>query len=118
MISRGMDWWFVLGAILGVGLFELSREEFARWRRRREYDARVGLEPAGLVALLPPELQQRVYTEIVMAPPYTSERIRVALVYDDGRMSRGNPPNVGLEFDANTGELLAVIAEGVGLGRK
>ncbi|MDC0674325.1 hypothetical protein [Nannocystis radixulma] len=113
-----MDWWFVLGAIAGVGLFEMTRVGYARWRRRREYDDRVGRDLAGLVVLLPPALQQRVYTEIVMAPPYTGERIRVAMVYDDGRPFRGNPPNVGLEFDANTGELLSVIAEGVGVGRK
>ena len=42
----------------------------------------------------------------------------VGLVYRTGELRVGNPPNVGMEFNPKTGELLRVKPEGVGLGLK
>ncbi|MCB9568039.1 MAG: hypothetical protein H6710_12660 [Myxococcales bacterium] len=85
--------------------------------RRRRYAARVGLDLAGLVALLPAPLQARSYTRFVLAPS-PDARIIVGLIYADEARRVGNPANVGLEFEAASGRLLKIHPAGVGLGIK
>ena len=92
---------------------------FAVWtwqehRLRRRY-AVVGLDLAGLVALLPETLRDRQYLYFIVSP--NSDRtLLVGLVYAVPYIYRGRPPHIGLEFDAHTGRLLAVYPEGVNLG--
>lgn len=86
------------------------------FRLRRRY-AVVGRDLAGLVALLPDDLRGRRYDRFIVSPR-GGRTLLVGLVYAVDFIYRGNPPNVGLEFDANTGRLLAVHPEGVGLGIK
>ena len=83
-------------------------------RLRRRY-AIVGLDLVGLVALLPETLRDRRYLEFIVSP--NSDRtVLVGLVYAVPYIYRGCPPHIGLEFDAQTGRLLAVYPEGVDLG--
>ncbi len=83
-------------------------------RLRRRY-AVVGLDLAGLVALLPDNLRDRQYLDFIISP--NSDRtLLVGLVYAVPYTYRGCPPHIGLEFDAQTGRLLAVHPEGVNLG--
>lgn len=72
---------------------------------------------AGLVALLPPHLRDRQYTTYRLAPG-NDVYLSVGLVYDDQQMRRGNPPNVGLDFDAETGALVRIHEDRIGLGLK
>ncbi len=107
-------WWLGAFAVLFiVGGLAMLGEKAARARRYRE---KVGLDLAGLTALVP-EHQRKPFTRFLLAPA-EPEQISVGLVFDDGRRSIGNPPNVGLRFDRRTGALLSVHPEGIGLGLK
>ena len=86
-------------------------------RLHRRYRQKVGLDLAGLIALLPEELRRHSYSRFKLARGQR-ERISVGLCYGDGRAKKGNPPNVGLDFDPDTGTLLQVHPEGIGLGLK
>ena len=70
-----------------------------------------------LVQLLPEHLRERSYRGFVVGPPRGNVLV-VGLIYDDGLVHRGNPPNVGLEFDRATGRLLSIHEDGLGLGFK
>jgi len=110
-----VGFWAALG---GVALVVGARD---RARQRRLYDERVGLDLPRLVALLPPQLQGRAYLEYRLAPG-DGRSLTVGLIYRPehrpGEIHQGTPPNVGLEFDLQTGALLAVHEDGVGLGVK
>jgi hypothetical protein len=99
-----------------VGAASLAVAARANKRRQREYDAKVGLDVAGLVQLLPPHLLAREYTMYLLAPH--GPHLSVGLVYEDPQPRRGNPANVGLVFDADTGALLSIHEDGIGLGYK
>lgn len=111
--------WTLAGLSVIGGLSVLSGVLWAVDTRRlaRRYRERVGLDVPGLIALLPEELRGRPYYGFRLAPGQ-SGRISVGLCYRDGVLRRGNPPNVGLDFDPATGALLAVHPEGIGLGLK
>lgn len=96
---------------------KIVKARFDAGRARRRYDAKVGRDLQSLVALLPPDLQQKTFTSFVVDSHDTS-RIGVALLLKDDVTSRGNPRNVGLEFDAETGELVNVRRTGIPLGLK
>lgn len=89
----------------------------ARAKRLSTYKKAVGLSLDELVGLLPPSLRGRSY-ERFMVGPGRPGRITVGLIYRADSVRRGNPPNVGLEFDAKSGELLNIREDGVGLGLK
>lgn len=109
------------GIVVVVGLSAASLVLMERDRRRqhRLYREKVGLDLAGLVALLPEAQRGRRFVDFMIAP-WSEGPLRVGLVYqpDDGLVRVGNPPNVGLEFDPGSGKLLAVRPDGVGLGIK
>ena len=88
------------------------------YRRRRDYRLKVGLDLDALIALLPAELRTKAFTHFLIGPRADQKKICVGLVYRDATMRSGNPANVGLEFDAQTGKLLNVVPEGIGLGLK
>jgi len=98
------------GAFIAFGVWQ-------RARRFRRYRAKVGLRLDELVALLPAHLRDRTYTYYRIAPS-SDGHIAVSLVYEVDYIFRGNPPNVGLEFDAETGALVAIHEGGIGLGIK
>lgn len=111
-----MTWTAVGLSVLG-GLSALSAALWAvdTCRRAWRYRQKVGLDLPGLIALLPEELRGRPYYGFRLAPGQR-ERISVGLCYRDGVLRRGNPPNVGLDFDPETGALRAIHPEGIGLG--
>lgn len=80
------------------------------------YRSRIGLDLAGLVKLLPAELQRTDFNRYLFH--IREDRIFVGLTFPTKEAYRGNPPNVGLEFDLSTGHLIAVHPEGVALGLK
>jgi len=84
---------------------------------QRLYRQKIGLDLAGLVALLPPELRGKRYYGFRLAPRQQG-RISVGVCYHGEGLLQGNPPNVGLDFDPHTGGLLQVHPEGIGLGLK
>ena len=86
-------------------------------RLQRRYREKVGLDLAGLINLLPAELRRHSYSRFRLGP-WQHGRISVGLCYGDGRATKGSPPNVGLSFDPDTGALLQVHPEGIGLGLK
>jgi hypothetical protein len=113
-----MNWWLIALIVVASLSCLAGVCWFLDWRQqRRLYREKVGLDLAGLVALLPTDLQSRHYTDYVIAR-WARNRICVGLVYDDGRLRCGNPPNVGLAFDRRDGSLLEVHPAGVGLGIK
>ncbi|MDI3286646.1 hypothetical protein [Polyangium sp. 15x6] len=72
-----------------------------------------------LVPLLPDELRQQPFTGV--REHWRDGRIFVGLLLPlppGAKIPCGNPANVGLEFDAETGDLIAVHPEGVALGIK
>ena len=93
--------------------------ETASCRPADPYQA-VGLDLESLVALLPAELRARDYHRSMTHCGHDLTRIHVGLLYrDDEHPPRcGNPQNVGLVFDAGTGDLIEIRADGVGLGIK
>ena len=90
-----------------------------RRRIRNLYDEKVGLDLAGLVALLPGHLQDKEYIEFMLSPKAESV-ITVGLVHRDESAPKrvGNPLNVGISFDIEDGHVLRVHEGGVGLGLK
>jgi hypothetical protein len=107
----------VLGVCGGLGALVMLADSRARARRRRLYDAKVGLGLEELVALLPPHLRDRAYYGYIVAPE-DGRCVSVGLTYRDDQLHKGNPPNVGLDFDLETGALVKVHEEGIGLGLK
>src|SRR5215813_1046704 len=101
--------WTVAGLSMLGGLSVLSGILWAAdtHRLQRRYRQKVGLDLAGLIELLPEELRGKPYYRFMLAP-WQSERISVGLCYRDGSEIMGNPQNVGLDFDSDTGALLQV----------
>lgn len=106
-----------LGVIVALAIASAVLDARARRRVHRQYASVVGRDLAGLVELLPEELREKEYTELVIAPEREG-KVSVGLVYRVEEKTSGNPPNVGIDFDAKTGELLTVHPEGIDLGIK
>lgn len=106
-----MLWWLALWVAACAAGYTWQQH-----RLHRRY-AVVGLDLAGLVALLPVELlYDRRYIEFIVSPNSNDRTLLVGLVYEVPYIYRGCPPHVGLEFDAQTGRLLAIHPDGVDLG--
>lgn len=106
-----------LGVIVTLAVLSAVLDARARRRVHRQYERAVGRDLAGLVELLPEELRGKEYTEYVIAPE-REDKVSVGLVYKVEERPPGNPPNVGIDFDAKTGEVLAVHPDGIALGLK
>ena len=74
-----------------------------------------GLRLDELVALLPAHLRDRTYTCYRLGPS-SDGCISVSLLYKVDYTFRGTPPHVTLDFDAETGALVAIHEGGIGLG--
>src|SRR5262245_45613752 len=112
-----MTWVAVVALLVLLGLCAVTISSLDRFHRRRIYDEKVGLSLEGLVALLPTHLRNREYTAFVIGPSVEGT-ISVGLIYDDRLVRKGNPANVGLDFDPETGVLVRIHEDGVGLGYK
>lgn len=106
-----------LGVVVALAVIATVIDARARRRVHRHYDRVVGRDLAGLIELLPEVLRTKEYTEFVIAPE-REDKLSVGLVYKVEEKSPGNPPNVGIDFDAKTGEVIAVHPEGIALGIK
>ena len=111
--------WYAMGVTLVV-MTVITAIQWARdVREQREVFAeRIGLDLDGLIALLPEPLRERRYLQFLIAPKSDPALLSVGLVYADGKARTGNPANVGLDFDRQTGALVAIHPEGIGLGLK
>lgn len=113
--------WLVVGAgVFGMmAIVAWMDARRGRATQQERYREKVGLDLAGLIALLPDELRTRDYVDFMVAPK-VDEVLRVGLVLKNtsGVVPPGTPANVGLEFDAVSGALLKVHPKGVGLGLK
>ncbi|MDI3287395.1 hypothetical protein [Polyangium sp. 15x6] len=104
--------------LLGLGVANVVM--ILRYQRRMganmaKHSRRFDLE--SLVPLLPDELRQQPF--IGVREHHRDGRIFVGLLLPSPDAKRkGNPENVGLEFDAETGRLIAIHPEGVALGIK
>jgi hypothetical protein len=109
--------WYIVAGVLVV-LTVVSAIQWAREVRenREVFAERIGLDLDGLVALLPEPLRERRYLRFLIAPKSDPALLSVGLVYGGPR--EGNPANVGLDFDRQTGALVAIHPEGIGLGLK
>lgn len=106
-----------LGVIVALAVISAVLDARGRRRVHRHYARVVGRDLAGLVELLPVELRDKEYTEYVIAPE-RPDQVSVGLVYKVEDRTPGNPPNVGIDFDAKTGEVTAVHPDGIDLGIK
>jgi hypothetical protein len=78
-------------ALLAMSACALALGVIGQVRRLRAHEARVGLDLAALVALLPPHLRTRQYTSYRVAPS-RGPHLSVGLVYEDSLPRRAAQP--------------------------
>lgn len=109
--------YYIFGIIIFLYIVCIITCLYHKHKKLKTFKEKVNLDLNDLIDLLPENIKNKTFVKYKVAR-IDKASIEVGLIYDDEKMRMGNPANVGLIFDKETGNLKQIIEDGIGMGIK